>query len=356
MATQQAGWQRELQDILIRHNEQHAHRSKVVSHRTRTARAQALFRCFRLLHAMGFHVRPAGLGGRHVEWLMRYWTADAAVPEKLAATGAKVAARAAPYSAAYIQQQLSHVRVFGAWIGKPGLVLPAGHYVADAGLVVRSYSARSDHSWCGQAVDAHSIVRRVAALDDHVAVQLHVMLAFGLRRKEAVMFNPRRAEVPAHALPCGHQHTGPYLAFLRVRRGTKGGRLRYVAVRTSFQRDALELAGRFVLHEDGHIGRPGLSLKQSLDRFSNVLRSVGISRRSLGVTPHGLRHQFAADLYFDLAAVQPPVRGGDPATDSETLRHAYLEVARQLGHGRPQISNAYLGAPPRAKPSQNDPS
>jgi integrase len=91
-----------------------------------------------------------------------------------------------------------------------------------------------------------------------------------------------------------------------------------------------------------------LSLKQSLKRFDNVMQKAGISKRRLGVTAHGLRHQFAHEFHVELTGVQPPVRGGDVCADPETLKAALLEIARQLGHSRPQITNAYLGSPARS--------
>ncbi|WP_395398818.1 hypothetical protein ACHMW6_18610 [Pseudoduganella sp. UC29_106] len=75
------------------------------------------------------------------------------------------------------------------------------------------------------------------------------------------------------------------------------------------------------------------------------MRQVGLTKKELGVTPHGLRHQFAGDLYFDIARVKAPVRGGEVVIDRAVMLDAYRQVARQLGHNRPQISNAYLGQP-----------
>jgi integrase len=96
------------------------------------------------------------------------------------------------------------------------------------------------------------------------------------------------------------------------------------------------------------MGHPGLSLKQSLKRFDNVMQKVGITKRQLGVTAHGLRHQFAHEFHVELTGVQAPVRGGDVCADPETLKAALLEIARQLGHSRPQITNVYLGSPARS--------
>lgn len=328
-------WRGRLAAIIDRHNEMHAFRKKVVAHSTREARRQALFRMFGLLRRLGYTASPDNLGERHVAALVRYWCAEGE-------EGGQV--RSQPCSAAYIQQQLSILRVYAGWVGKCGLVREAQAYADDPALVARRYAAARDRSWEGGAVDPCILIERVAVIDRHVGLQLRLMLAFGMRRKEAVMFWPHMAEVPSYALPEGHPAALRFVSFLRVKRGTKGGRLRYTAVRSDEQRQALEEARSMVRKRCGHIGAPGLSLKQSLDRFSNVVRSAGLTRKALGVTAHGLRHQFANDLYFELAQVRSPVRGGDPSLDPAVRRDAYRQVAEQLGHHRSQISTAYLGS------------
>lgn len=335
------GWKAILQALINAHNGRHATRGKVASHKTQEERAASLFRTFKRLRVMGFKLDdPASFGERHIGWLVRDWIADPTLVEVLAQRGVLYKVRPAPLSPAYIQQQLSFLRVFARWIGKPGMIGRADTY-APRELVARSTAAQSDHTWEGNDVDAAEVLARVAARDPRTALILEVMLAFGLRRKEAVMFVPAHAEVPKYAVPANAQ-SGAYLAFLRVKRGTKGGRLRYTAIRNPAQVRALEHA-RESTRDGGHIGYQGLSLKQALRRFSNMLYRAGVTRRLLGVTGHGLRHQFAADLYYELADVAPPVRGGAPV-DADMMQAAYLEIAHQLGHGRPQISSAYLGA------------
>ncbi|KQQ97150.1 hypothetical protein ASF77_04090 [Massilia sp. Leaf139] len=215
----------------------------------------------------------------------------------------------------------------------------ADTYVA-AELVTRMTTAQAGRSWEGNGIDAEAVLVAVAKRDPRTAVILEVMLAFGLRRKEAVMLVPRLAEVPAHALPASAS-PGSYLAFLRIKRCSKGGRLRYTAIRNPAQTRALSRALEAAPH-GSHIGHPGLSLKQALRRFSNTLHRVGVNRRVLGVTGHGLRQQFAADLYVELTDFAPPVRGGD-VIDSATMQAAYLAVTEQLGHGRPQIAGGTSG-------------
>ena len=78
-------------------------------------------------------------------------------------------------------------------------------------------------------------------------------------------------------------------------------------------------------------------------RFYTVLARFGVTKRQLGITAHGLRHQYANDRYEDVAGAPAPVRGGD-RLDREVDRSARLQVAGELGHARENISTAYLGA------------
>jgi integrase len=141
---------------------------------------------------------------------------------------------------------------------------------------------------------------------------------------------------------------------LTLKKEAKGGRLRFVAIRNDDQRSALDLALQFALHPSSHLGHPGLSLKQSLKRFDNVMQKAGITKRQLRVTAHGLRNQFAHEFHVELTNAQAPVRGGNLRSDAEVLKAALLEIARQLGHDRPTITNAYLGS--QVRKSQSVPS
>jgi integrase len=338
-------WKAELAEILGRHGEMHAFRNKIISHGTRAARGQALFRMFKQLRELGYGVMPSNLGNRHVAALVRFWCGERPGGETV---------RVPPCSAAYIQQQLSFLRVFAHWIGKPGLVRAAIQYVDDPALVIRHAAAKHDRTWAGNGVEADALIARVESIDRYVGIQLRLMIAFGMRRKEAVMFWPHVAEVPSYALPGGHPAAERFVSFLRIRRGTKGGRLRYTAVRSDAQHEALERARQVALRPTDHVGHPGLSLRQALDRFSNVVRTVGLTRDGLGVTAHGLRHEFANDLYFEIAQVRSPVQGGDPALDPKVRLDAYRQVAEQLGHHRPRVSGAYLGTVGRHKGGLSD--
>ena len=319
---------RALQEILRTHNDRHAVKPKGVSFKTQEERANALFRCFRDLHALGYKVKnPYCLGGRHIAALVEDWTS------------AEPRSRQRTLSPATIQAELSHLRTFACWIGKAGLVRRAEAYVNDPELVTRHYVATKDKAWSAQALDPEALIRSVEAHDVWVGAQLRVARAFGLRVKEAVMLRPHEAEKRAVA----GEPASAGEANLEVYRGTKGGRLRLIPIDTPAKCLALETARKLVPSESGFLADPRRSLKQNLDRLYNVMKRFGITRRTLGITAHGLRHGYAGDRYEAIAGVPAPVRGGTPP-DRETDRRSRLRVAEELGHGRPQILGAYVGA------------
>ena len=94
--------------------------------------------------------------------------------------------------------------------------------------------------------------------------------------------------------------------------------------------------------ETGHLGDPTKSLAQNIRRFKYVCEKFGITKAQLGVTAHGLRHQYAAERYEKFSGTPAPVRGGEPVA-REIDREARLRVADELGHARENITGAYLG-------------
>jgi integrase len=326
-------WKRALQDIITAHNDRHATKPKSVSFKTQTERACSLFRCFRDLHSLGYKIRnPYCLGGRHIRALVADWTSS------------EPRARRARLSPAMIHAELSHLRTFSAWVNKPGLVRPAEAYVSDAALVARRYAATRDHSWRAREIDADKLIEEIAAHDAWVGAELRLARAFGLRVKETVMLKPRLAEVPSGQAADPSGHPGPYLEVLR---GTKGGRLRHIPIDTPAKRAALDAAQALVAGDSQHLADPRRTLIQNLNRLGNVLKKFSVTKRALGVTAHGLRHEYAGDRYEAAAGVSPPVRGGT-RPDRETDHSIRLRIARELGHSRVQIVAAYLGSPDAA--------
>ena len=304
-------WKRELQDIINCNNHRHAVKPKNVSFKTRHERATFLFGFFTELRRndeRNYKVQPSGLRTRHVQFMLSRWIRRGLSPGT-------------------IQLNLSYLRVFAGWIGKEGMIRPASEYVEDAALVRRSYGAKSDRSWSAQGLDARDVLGRIADVDSFVGAQLAMCLAFGMRVKEAIMFQP--------FLSCEADQ-------VRLLRGTKGGRERCIAVDNDGKRAALELARRVAVSERASLGDPRRSLKQNHTRFYTLLKRFGITKRERGVTAHGLRHAYANNTYEQFAGVASPVRDGPPV-DRDVDRAARLRVANELGHARENITTAYLG-------------
>ena len=215
---------------------------------------------------------------------------------------------------------------------------PAEAYVSDPALVTRQCVATKDKSWRAQDIDPDALIAEITAHDVWVGTQLRLARAYGLRVKEAVMLRPWLAERPA--LP--GDDSSAAVPHLELEPGTKGGRLRHIPIDTPAKRSALDAAKALVRDEAHFLADPKRSLVQNLYRLRNVMKRFGVTGSELGVTPHGLRHEYAGDRYTAVAGVAPPVRGGS-TPDAAIDERARLEVAEELGHSRVQIASAYLG-------------
>jgi integrase len=106
-------------------------------------------------------------------------------------------------------------------------------------------------------------------------------------------------------------------------------------------------------HPKGRLCNPRLTIEQAKRRFFYVVgEKLGVTKNELGVTVHGLRHEYANDLYGRVSGSPSTVRGGsivDRAAD-EKARH---EVSQHLGHARLSITASYTGSRARGRPRSN---
>ena len=114
---QQPFLETQLQDKINEHNRQHGSKPKGVSNKTMHERACSLS----LLHAAAssrISDRSQQLAGRHIQMLVDYWTGNARIADRCRQRGVEMLER--PHSTAYIEQQLSFLRVYAdTWIGSP---------------------------------------------------------------------------------------------------------------------------------------------------------------------------------------------------------------------------------------------
>lgn len=336
--------------ILRAHNWSHQCKPKGVSHKTMAERSRFCFWLFDFLRQQppGYKLDPRSFSGRHVGLVTAYWLAEA---------------QAGRLSPATLQTYFSFLKTFTTWIDKPRLLLPIERYFPDPVLHRRSQATTRDKSWRAQGVQVGPLINQVEAYDAHAGLALRLMHSFSLRFKEAVMFRPHldvltadhAARIAGRASHIDGDSGAPgssMLPHLLMHRGTKGGRPRLFPIDSPERMAAIEQARQLVRTESASISDPTLSLVRAMRRLRYCMERFGITRADLGVVPHGLRHQGAADDFRELTGEAPPVASGGPV-DHDTDANARQRIAQRLGHGRLAIVSAYLGQPVNRLPAES---
>ena len=170
-------------------------------------------------------------------------------------------------------------------------------------------------------------MEKVASVDSkHLRMSLRLMSAFGLRREEALKFQPKWSD-------CGNH--------IRLKGSwTKGGRERTVPILTKRQRALLDEARDLVSNTQRSLIPEGDSYAKHLKRFENQTIKAGLKNC------HGLRHHYAQERYKALTGWECPARGGE-VLDKAVDFDARLTIAKELGHGRIDVTATYLGGRPR---------
>lgn len=325
---QPSRWKFTLHVLLVQNNFRHAIKDKGVSYATMEERRHFYFRTFDwLLHndRCRYKLDPRSLSGRHVEFLFEEWERRAVAGE---------------LGASSLQKFHSFLSTFATWIGKPGLVKPIGAYIRDASLYARTYVAVRSKAWGANGVNVDDLIAEVASFDERAGAQLALMHAFGLRFKEVVMIRPH-VDVVTAAQAGRNANEAEF--FIAIHRGTKGGRFRHVPVVSPEQVAALERARRVVSRADESLSDSRYTLVRAIRHLRYVMEKFGITKRDLGVTPHGLRHGFATRRYQDEVGADAPAPD-DVGALRKSDERARLVVSRELGHSRKQITSVYLNS------------
>ncbi|MGF7191866.1 integrase [Robbsia andropogonis] len=282
---------------------------KVTSYKTQERRMYTVCRTFAELRTLGFAVESAhALSAKHLTALVAYWIGEG-------------------QSGGTIENKLSHLRAYAKWIGKRGLVLSLEDYVdREAAGLKRTYVTTTDKSWEAAGVDAGSLISEIGKQYPRVAVQLKLQAAFGLRIEESFSLKP------ASALR--------NLDTLRVKDGTKGGRERLVP--TQLRLDVLAEALALCDPLSGSTTPATYTIARWRDHYNFVLRKFGIYKKGLGVTSHGLRHQWLQEYYERISGAPAPVKGSVLRPDADLHREALQLAVEAAGHSKASKTGAYL--------------
>ena len=273
-------------------------RNRDGSHNTQADRMRSLSLAARQLREAGFRqMKASSLKGKHVQALLERWQGEG-------------------LSSGTIKNRLSHLRWWAEKIGKSG-ILPADN--TQLGVAERRYVTN-----ISKAQELGTGLEQVT--DAHVRMSLQLQAAFGLRREEAIKFQPSYADRGDHRTLKGSW--------------TKGGRERTVPITTTEQRDALHAAHR--LAGTGSLIPANKTYIQQRHVYDGQCKAAGLSHM------HGLRHQYAQSRYETLTGWSAPAAGGPPVrTVSDTQRTqdaaARQIISRELGHEGLQVTSIYLG-------------
>ena len=310
---------------------------RVVSHATDAERYKRLHQSFARLWALGYRLEePTNLRAEHIQALVSSWTGQLALQDKT------IPKELEPKT---IENRLSALRTLCGWFKKKNVVKPKAFYATESHPLICTGITKEDKSWERADIDYSRVMREAVTEDPAVAIQMVAMSAFGLRMKEAVMLDVFEAE---------------RIGSLYITKGTKGRRTRSVEITNGDQRLALDLIKDFAKTRPGvhHLGSLGLDftnprdLLQALNHSYYIFGKIGITKKTLGVTVHGLRHQFCHELMLSLGLI-PAVKGGTADQMPKEARTRIERIASEaLGHSRPGITAAYAGSFHR-KPEQS---
>jgi len=251
------------------------------------------------LHALGYRGMTArSLKPKHVEALVEFWFDQG-------------------LSIGTLKNRMAVIRWWAHKVDKQNVVARANeHY----GIPDRRFVA---HESKVRTVTPSQLDK---VRDEHVRMSLELQQAFGLRREEAMKFQPSFADRGDHLV-------------LKAS-WTKGGRERTIPVRTEAQSDVLNRARR--LAGLGSLIPSNRNYVQQLRIYEGNTLRAGLSNM------HGLRHAYAQNRYEELTGWKAPAAGGPKAKtltpeQRETDHQARLTISRELGHEREQITAAYLG-------------
>lgn len=273
-------------------------RNRDGSHATQADRITILTLVSRQLLEAGFRrMQATSLKRKHVDPLLERWLAEGLSPGT-------------------IKNRMAALRWWAQKVGNPGAI-PADN--AALGIPDRRFVTHDNKA---QQVDG----RLDRVTDPHVRMSLTLQQAFGLRRKESLLFQPHYADRGDRIVLKGSW--------------TKGGRPRTVLIRNSEQRTVLDSAHRLV--GAGSLIPAHKTFIQQRNTYDGQCNTAGLSKM------HGLRHLYAQVRYEELTGGKAPAAGGPVArllTSAQRTQDAIARqtISRELGPERPSITAVYLG-------------
>lgn len=283
------------------------HHNRDGSFATQANRREMLSLFSRELKDIGYKInnlKPHDLKGRHINALVKKWQSE-------------------KKSVGTIKNRMAVLRWLFKKIGKPVVIKNSN---AIYGIQNRQYVTNQNKSISLKEFD-------LSRIDPNFAQSLRLQEAFGLRREEAMKFQP------SYALDGQIIDNAKYIRIMSS--WAKGGRARIIPITNEKQRNELRSAYARAVENGGSLVPKEKSYVSHLSFFENVTRSLG-----LGQT-HGLRHGYAQARYVELMGFPCPAVGGIrelTVEEKQKDRIVRLQISEEIGHSRINITSIYLGS------------
>ncbi|MCG3861760.1 integrase domain-containing protein [Psychrobacter sp. Ps5] len=199
------------------------------------------------------------------------------------------------------------------------------------------FPEKSGISTTNKAISQVEHDRITSQLNDRMSSIVQLQRELGLRLKESCLINAK--DVYKQAIKFGK---------VKIEDGTKGGREREVPIISSSQIEALKVAAELQGEHYSMTPVDKTYIQFQRELYREVCRGM-----------HGERHHYAQDRYKQITGVKSPIAAGVEhklrydfiakelgitKTEAKRLDHeARMIVSSELGHGRIQITNSYLG-------------
>ena len=267
---------------------------------TQANRAKILDQIATQLREAGYqHLKNAhGLKGRHINTLIDKWqNEDLAIGT--------------------IKNRMAALRWLAEKIGKSHIIEESNQKY---GIEKRQYVAKKSKA---KDLDQEKLVQ---IKDVYVKASLELQRDFGLRREEAIKFNPSYA------------NKGDNIELKAS--WTKGGKPRNTPITNDQQRQTLKKVQDLV-------GKGSLIPDEK--RYVDQLRIYEYQTADAKLSKmHGLRHAYAQQRYEKITGWKSPAAGGKTSKELTKEQrgidqNARLTISKELGHEREQITTVYLG-------------
>ena len=170
-------------------------------------------------------------------------------------------------------------------------------------------------------------------VDSRFGGMLKMGLVFGLRKKEMLRVKLWRADQGSYLEIDGSVAKNGRQRSIWIEPGTAG----------LFQRAILDEV-KHLCKKMETLGWPGLTYKQSENRFYNYAKRIGLTKDVMGVTAHSARAEYMESMALARGLVPPTMGGRVDQMGKDERDKILLDVSKLAGHGRTNVVGAYIGS------------